>query len=273
MGVRRKDGPTRREVLGAAGGGLIAGLSGFAGAAAMGETVVRDDLAAVFDEMGLAGTFVTYEMAADRHTLVNRARAEKRYVPASTFKIPNTLIALETGAVKDADEMFRYDGKPRPVKVWERDMTLREALTASNVPIYQELARRIGLASYRTWLERLDYGNRETGMAFERFWLDGPLAISAVEQTRFLALLARGRLPASSRSQAIVRDMMRVEEKGPRTLFAKTGWDGKLGWWVGWVEHGDRVTTFALNIDMTAIGEAPKRMAAGKALLGRLDVY
>jgi beta-lactamase class D len=263
--------PSRREVLCAGGGGLVAMSIGLSASA--GETVARDDLAAVFQQMDLVGTFAALDVVADRLTLVNPERAKVRFVPASTFKIPNTLIALETGALKDTDEVFRYDGKPRPVKAWERDMTLREAITASNVPVYQELARRIGLANYRVWLDRLDYGNRETGMALDRFWLDGPLAISAVEQVRFLALLAQGRLPASARSHAIVRDIIRIEEKDGRVLFAKTGWSGKIGWWTGWIEHGDRITTFALNIDMTAAAEAPKRIELGKALLARLDLY
>src|SRR5690606_7018331 len=148
---------------------------------------------------------------ADRLIILNAARAERRFVPASTFKITNSLIALEIGAVKDADEVFRYDGKPRQVKPWERDMTLREAIEASNVSVYQEIARRVGLENYRTWLERLNYGNRAVGTNIERFWLDGPLAISTIEQALFLARLAEGRLSAGERARAIVRDIIRIE--------------------------------------------------------------
>jgi beta-lactamase class D len=262
---------SRREVLCGALGGLIAPSIG-AGASA-GETVAREDLAAVFRQMELVGTFAALDVGTDRLTLVNAERANVCFVPASTFKIPNTLIALETGALRDADELFRYDGKPRAVKAWERDMTLREAITVSNVPVYQELARRIGLATYRGWLDRLDYGNRDPGMALERFWLDGPMAISAVEQVRFLGPLATARLPASARSQAIVRDIIRIEEKDGRVLFAKTGWSGAIGWWTGWIERGDRVTAFALNIDMTTAAVAPKRLELGRALFARLDLY
>ena len=263
--------PSRREVL----CGSVAGMAAltFGAAAATGETVAREDLAAVFRQMGLIGTFAALDVGPDRLTLVNAARANVRFVPASTFKIPNTLIALETGALRDADEMFRYDGKPRAVKAWERDMTLREAITVSNVPVYQELARRIGLDTYRVWLDRLAYGNRDASTALERFWLDGPLAISAVEQVRFLGLLAQGRLPASARAQGIVRDIIRIEEKDGGVLFAKTGWSGTIGWWTGWIERGDRITTFALNIDMTAVADAPKRLELGRALLARLDAY
>jgi hypothetical protein len=156
---------SRRELL----CGSVAGMAAltFGATAATGETVAREDLAAVFRQMGLIGTFAALDVGPDRLTLVNAERANVRFVPASTFKIPNTLIALETGALRDADEMFRYDGKPRAVKAWERDMTLREAITVSNVPVYQELARRIGLATYRVWLDRLAYGNRDASTALE----------------------------------------------------------------------------------------------------------
>src|SRR6185295_19637139 len=117
----------------------------------------------------------------------------------------NSLIALETGVVKDESEAVPYGGKPQPIKAWEKDMGLRDAIKISNVPVYQEIARRVGLARYDAWLARLDYGNRQTGTVVDRFWLDGPLAISAVEQTKFVARLAQGTLPASARSQAIVR--------------------------------------------------------------------
>ena len=263
--------PSRREVLCAGAAGLAVVSTGTRAWAA--ETVVRDDLAAVFQQMGLAGAFAALEVVDDRLTLVNAKRAQTRFVPASTFKIANTLIALETGALKDADELFRYDGTPRAVKAWERDMTLREAIAVSNVPVYQELARRVGLAQYRVWLERLDYGNRDPGEAVDRFWLEGPLAISPVEQARFLGRLAQGRLPASARAHAIVRDIIRIEEKDGRVLFAKTGWSGKIGWWVGWIEHGDRIAAFALNIDMATAELAPRRAEAAKALLARLGLY
>ncbi len=238
-----------------------------------GESITLADVDDVFAREGFSGAFAAYDPGADRLVILNASRAEMRFVPASTFKIPNGLIALEVGAVKDADELFRYDGKPRRVAAWQKDMTLREAVTASNVPVFQEIARRVGLENYRSWLARLDYGNRETGEIVDRFWLEGPLAISAVEQARFLARLAEQALPMSARSQAIVRDIIRIEEKDGRTLFAKTGWDGKIGWWAGWVEHGPRKTAFALNLDMSRIEDAPKRIALGKALLARLGAY
>jgi beta-lactamase class D len=243
------------------------------GAALTREMTARDDLMDVFERAQVIGAFVTFDVRPNHFTFVHAARAESRYSPASTFKIPNTLIALETGRVESAEEMFRYDGKPRRVKAWERDMTLREAMATSNVTVYQEIARRIGLSQYGSWLRRLDYGNHRVGLPVDQFWLDGSLKISALEQVQFLAVLALGQLQASSKSQATVRDMIRIEDKGARVLFGKTGWDGKVGWWVGWIEEGSRITTFALNMDMTQIEDAPKRVSIGRELLARLDVY
>jgi beta-lactamase class D len=124
---------------------------------------------------------------------------------------------------------------------------------------------------------RLDYGNHQIGTVVDRFWLDGPLEISPVEQAHFLARLAKRQLPLSQRTQAIVRDIMRLEAHDGAILYGKTGWatsvTPNIGWLVGWVERGEAVHSFALNIDMATAQDAPKRMAIVKAMLERLRVY
>ena len=174
----------------------------------------RTDLDGVFKDAGVIGAFAVYDVAADQLTVVNKERAEKRFVPASTFKITNRLIALETGVIRDENEIIPYGGKPQPIKSWEKDMSIRDAIPISAVPIYQELARRIGFDKYRQWLARLDYGNKEIGTVIDSFWLDGPLAISAVEEAKFNARLATHKLDASQRAQSVVRDIIRVESSG-----------------------------------------------------------
>ena len=238
--------------------------------------VERADLATVFADYGVAGAFALHDVAAGRTIVVDPDRAARRLVPASTFKVANSLIALETGVIADENEVVPYGGRPQPIRAWEADMPIRDAIRVSNVPVYQTLARRVGLARYRLWLGRLGYGNADPGDRVDTFWLRGPLAISAVEQTRFLARLARGALPASARSQAIVRDILRVEQGPGYTLHAKTGWSNagtpQLGWWVGWVERGDAHHSFALNIDIRSRSDADKRIPLGRALLARLGL-
>lgn len=237
---------------------------------------VRDDLITVFEDFGTPGTFALYDVVAEHMIVVDSARATRRFTPASTYKIPNSLIALETGAVADETEVVPYGGEPQPFKGWEQDMDLRDAFAASNVPVYQEIARRIGLERMQEWVDRLDYGNRELGDVPDRFWLDGPLAISAVEQVRFLARLTRQELPASASNQRVVRELALIEETPDAALFGKTGWifdrTPMLGWWVGWVERAGRVYTFALNVDMASEDDVPKRIPLGRELLDRLDV-
>ena len=263
----------RREFIALLGG--AAALTVGAPARA-GQTVERADLMSVFRSFGLVGTFALYDVPKDELTLVDAKRAETRYVPASTFKIANSLIALETGVVKDENEVIPYGGRPQPLKIWENDMSMREAITVSNVPIYQELARRIGLKRYHDWLDRLDYGNRQTGTALETFWLDGPLEISAIEQAHFVARLALSQLPLSGRSQSIVRDILKLESKGSLTLYGKTGWRSsstpQLGWWTGWVSNGGKITTFSLNFDIPLPQDAPKTVVIGKTFLATLGV-
>ncbi len=267
--------PTRRQVLrGATAAALTAVSPAVASAGA--SVRARPELDTIFRGAAVTGTFVLYEEPTLQFCGFAPQRAERRYVPASTFKIANSLIALETGVVKDENEIIPYGGKPQPIKAWERDMSMREAIPASNVAIYQEIARRIDLDAYRHWLAKLDYGNRQTGTALETFWLDGPLEISAVEQATFVARLARGALPLSSRTQGIVRDILLLEQGSDWKLYGKTGWrfssTPQLGWWTGWVERGDKVSAFALNIDIATPDDATKRVELGKRALRLLGV-
>lgn len=235
------------------------------------------ELGEPFLQAGVTGTFVVYDPGADRFTGWNRERAVKRFVPASTFKIPNSLIGLAAGAVRDVDEKIPYHSDSPPfVEAWVRDMGLREALPLSNVPIYQELARRIGPERMQTALREMDYGSQEIGPQVDRFWLDGPLTISAVEQARFLARLAQGTLPFPEQHQRSIREITVIETRPTYVLHAKTGWQNArgpgVGWWVGWVERGAEVHPFALNLDIRTPADAVHRQEIGRACLRRLGL-
>jgi beta-lactamase class D len=230
----------------------------------------------LFRAADVTGTFVLYDVANRELIGYNQSRAETRFVPASTFKIPNSLIGLATGAVQSVDEVLPYGGKPQRFKFWEKDMSLREAIKISNVPIYQELARRIGLERMRDNVAKLDYGNMEIGGTVDNFWLVGPLKISAVEQTRFLARLTQDDLPYPAEFQNTVREIVRLDQGKDWTLFGKTGWGGaslpEIGWWVGWVQKENRIYTFALNVDVYRDADADKRIPLGKACLQAVGI-
>jgi beta-lactamase class D len=233
------------------------------------------ELLKIFQSEGVAGTFVLYDGATDTMFVSDQARAQKRFTPASTFKIANSLIGLDAGAVKNVDEVLPYGGKPQRIKEWEHDMDLREAIKISNVPIYQELARRIGIERMREGVKKLGYGNMEIGNVVDRFWLEGPLAISAVEQTEFLQRLVKGSLPLNPDAMRAVKEITLLEKTDTYELHAKAGWfvgptPPQIGWWVGWVERENKVYPFALNFDMQGDADAAKRIPIGRECLKAL---
>jgi beta-lactamase class D len=232
-------------------------------------------LARLFRQEGVSGTFIVHDLANDRYTVHDRKRAETRYVPASTYKIPHSLIGLSTGVVANVDQVLPYGGGPTRRPEWAHDMSLRDAIRISNVPVYQGLARRIGIERMRAGLRQLDYGNMDPGTVVDSFWLEGPLKISAYEQTVFLDKLVRDALPVPKAAMAAVREILRQE--GDAELYAKTGWAAPqgspdIGWWVGWVRKEGKVYTFALNLDIPDDAIGAKRVSLGKASLQALGL-
>jgi beta-lactamase class D len=233
------------------------------------------ELARLFKREGVHGTFIVHDLANDRYTVHDRKRADTRYVPASTYKIANSLIGLSTGVVANVDQVLPYGGGPTRRPEWAQDMSLRDAIRISNVPVYQGLARRIGIERMQAGLRQLEYGNMDPGTVVDTFWLDGPLKISAHEQTVFLDKLVQGSLPVPKAAMAAVREILRQE--GPAELYAKTGWGappgaGDIGWWVGWVNKDGKLYTFALNLDIPDNATGAKRVPLGKASLQALGL-
>jgi beta-lactamase class D len=232
-----------------------------AGAPALAEDA---ELAKLFARHGVVGTLVLAPLEGSRAALVhNAARARQRFVPASTFKVPNSLIALEEGAI-DERQLMRWDGKDRGRPEWNRDHTLASAFRVSCVWCYQLLARRVGLDRYRKHLARLRYGNAAPGADVQLFWLDGSLRVSALEQIELLRGIANRTFPFKAAAYDALARVM-VLEKGPRhVLRAKTGWSKEskpeLGWLVGEVSAEGRRWVFALNLDLRSDADAPKRL-------------
>lgn len=108
----------------------------------------------------------------------------------------------------------------------------------------------------------------------DQFWLRGPLAISAVEQTEFLSRLLEGKLPVSAEAMRAVREITLLEKTDTYELHGKTGWvfDAKpqIGWFVGWVERDGKAYPFALNIDMAGEADTKKRLPLARACLKAL---
>ena len=217
----------------------------------------RPDWREAFDAEGGVGTFVLYDVASGVTQRYDAARAAQRYLPASTFKVYNALVALETGVVTDPDSVFAWDGVEREVAVWNQDHTLRTGMEVSTVWLYQRVARRVGRGRYRAALDRQPYGNGVVGPDVGLFWLDNSLQVTADEQVRFVDGLRRGALAFRPEVQATVRDMLPVlvEEDGARVVgktglgrFGTSDAETQLGWIVGLAERGGRTAVFAMNV-------------------------
>ncbi len=228
-----------------------------------------------FIKAGVQGTFVLYDSQNDRHVAHNSDRLGKRFLPASTFKIPNSIIALETGAVNDLEEVIPYGGGKEYFKSWEKDMTLPQAFKASNVAVYHTIAKRVGVPNYKEKLKAFGYGNQNPGATTDdRFWLIGPIQISALEQVEFLHKLSSQSLPISSKTYQQIRSMMKVDGGDNYRVFAKSGWAGpddpQIGWWVGWVEKDGHNYPFALNILIKTNEDAKQREIIARNCLNEL---
>jgi len=170
----------------------------------------------------------------------NKERCMQRFLPASTFKIFNSLVALETAVAPDESMVIKWDSVPR-MPEWDKDMDMREAFKVSCVPYYQEIARRIGADNMQHYLDTANFGNRNMGGKIDEFWLNDSLQISADEQVGLLKRLYFYELPFAERTQRIVKSMMLQEETPGYKLYYKTGWgvrtQSNVMWIVGFAER------------------------------------
>lgn len=203
------------------------------------------DIERPYIEMGVDGTLLIESLDGRVKYSHNSAKAKQAHIPASTFKIPNTLIALEEGVITDQSEVIKWDGIERAYAPWNSDQTLSTAFARSCVWCYQRFAKEVGDSRYKYYLDAFDYGNRATGQDVTTFWLEGDLRVSPSDQIAFLRKVYLGLLPIKVENIQILKEIMLVEETPAYKLRAKTGWKGADGWYVGYVENDKEVWFFA----------------------------
>jgi len=212
-----------------------------------------------FDQYHVTGTFGMFNNGQGQFTIYNLKRfTDSAYLPASTFKIVNSLIGLQTGVITNEKMVIPWDGVKRPNEAWNKDLTMEEAFKVSAVPYYQEVARRIGKDTMQHWLDTLGYGAKY-GRAVIRndidmFWLNNNIKITADEQLGLAKKLYFDQLPFQKRAQEIVKKVMLQEDNANYKLSYKTGWGyrengNSIGWVVGWVEENKHPYFFVLQIE------------------------
>lgn len=243
--------------------------------------ISKQDFSTYFQEYGVEGSFVLYDLASKNYTIYNRANARKGFIPASTFKIPNSIIALELGIVKDNNTLMTWDSTTRSIPAWNKDITFGEAIKVSCVPCYQEIARKVGVERYHELLKKIRFGKMDVSESnLDMFWLRGNSRITPMQQIDFLKRLYKNELKVSQRSTDIVKTMLILEESEAHVLRGKTGWavDGNynVGWFVGWIEKDGKPYFFATNVNATNPDEAKfikARAGITEAILREMNLW
>lgn len=222
-----------------------------------------------FQGLGVEGSILIYDSNSNRVFQHNPSRNATPFLPASTFKILNSLIALETGVISDEIAVLTWDGFQRKLPEWNRDLNMREAIKLSAYWFYQVLARRVGHEQMQKWVTQVGYGNQKIGSQedIDKFWLRGELRITPEQQIQFFRRFYNNDLPFSKRSLSIVKDIMIMEKTPDYTIRGKTGWVGfddgvkpQIGWLVGYLEKGKNVYFFATNIEIRNEKDPSARM-------------
>ncbi len=200
----------------------------------------------------LEGSILLYDFQKERYYSNDLVWAKKEFSPASTFKIPNTIIGIETGVIGDTT-IFKWDGQKRRMVDWEADLSLKDAFQKSCVPCYQDVARRIGYAEMKRFLGRFGYGAMEfTEETLDKFWLEGNSKISQYQQVDFLERFYHDGLGISEKTTEMVKEIMLIEKTKSYALYGKTGWgfvnNIDNGWFVGFLVSGSNEYFFATNI-------------------------
>lgn len=208
----------------------------------------------MIDSFEVSGSILIYDTEEDIYYSNDYDWAKSEHLPASTFKIPNTIIALETGVIENDSTLLKWDGSKRFLKIWEEDMTVRNAYQLSCVPCYREIARKIGLVQMKDYLNKFEYGSMEFDSSnLDMFWLEGNSKISQFGQINFLKKFYYAKLDVSDRTYEIMKRIMLIENDGNYTLSGKTGLSNtngaNNGWYVGYLEIDKKVYFFAVNLE------------------------
>lgn len=217
------------------------------------DRVQCEEFQQIIDSANVNGSILFYNANTDKFYSNNFDWAEKQFLPASTFKITNSIIALETGLIEDDSTLIEWDGEERAMEIWEQDLIFRDAFHYSCVPCYQEIARNIGVERMNEYLEKFNYGNMIVNdESIDIFWLEGESGISQFEQIEFLRKLYNSELPISADTEKIMKRLMVIDENSAYTISGKTGWSirngNNNGWFVGYFETQKNVWYFATNI-------------------------
>ena len=229
--------------------------------------------------------------AASGKTLYQDGTCDQRFSPASTFKVPLSLIGYDAGILSD-EHTPTWDYKPEfnavkrdqktvdPV-IWERD---------SIIWYSREITRRLGGEKFSGYVSKLDYGNNDVSGnpgkddGLTRSWVNSSLKITPVEQVDFLRKLLARKLPVSAKAYDMTSAIIPTFKAGGWTVQGKTGSTRlandtdkirdtrSLGWFVGWAKKDGQQIVFARLIVDTKRTDVPKGWSTRSGFLKDLPL-
>jgi len=216
-----------------------------------GNGIGYEDLSAYFD--AFEGSFVLYNLKADKFTIYNKEKSTTRVSPESTYKIFSALIALEQNIIQQKDSTLNWDGSNYPFDDWNQDQDLYTAMKYSVSWYFQNIDKQVGKKTLETYFEQIGYGNCDLSGGIMYYWMESSLRISPIEQVQLLKDFYNNDLVFKQENIDIVKKSLRLSEKDGAMLSGKTGTGavngkGVNGWFIGYVEKNENTYIFATNI-------------------------
>lgn len=216
--------------------------------------ILISEFQTIIDSSDVIGSILIYDLKKDIYYSNDFEWSSTGNLPASTFKIANSIIGLETGVIENDSAIFKWDRKKKWLKKWEQDLTFKKAFQFSCVPCYQEVARKIGTKRMNDYVEKLKYGNLKINSTnIDKFWLEGESRISQMQQIYFLKRFYNFELPISERTKKIMSTIMLIEQTEQYKLSGKSGLSRSNekynGWFVGYIELKNDTYFFATNLE------------------------
>jgi len=150
------------------------------------------------------GECVVFAPLGGQTQVIGGDECSRRTLPASTFKVPHALVALETGVVTEKS-VIKWDGTKRDYAVWNRDQTLDSAIKMSAVWVFQQFAAAIGRERELSYLRSFQYGSATFERGVTDFWLNGDLTITPAEEVAFLQRMFTYDLPVARKHIDVVK--------------------------------------------------------------------
>jgi beta-lactamase class D len=140
----------------------------------------------------------------------DKAECARPTAPASTFKIPHALVALQTGVITLETKID--SPATTTVASWRGAHTVDSAIKWSVLPFFVRTAELIGPARMVATLEAMGYTRDTFDASVPQFWITGDLVVTPLEQLGFLKRFFAGTLPVAPEHVAVVRRAMTMPE-------------------------------------------------------------